>query len=336
MNGEYCGRLSRLDPLYYCLDEDVMPLLGVAPGGNEYHVFKANSSKDVYLYECEGGPAVVGKFYSRSHEGYNDHAGRCALHEFHNLSLLRSYGLHDYPHYVARPLAFNASCNNVLFEEFCKGEPLSAFIDRALYDGDEGGLYECLTALGFFLATLHNRTANGHPVYFRQECSYMGKLMEQLQEKSLIGYEEAEDFMFFCGRWHDRPEMWEDRQVLIHGDATPSNFIFSGGISVTAIDLERLKRADRAHDLGRIAGELKHMFLMARGEGQSAEPFIGHLLGAYSSHFPDRVRAFFSITARIPFYMAETLLRIARNDWCEKEHRLRLIAEAFHTLRSGE
>jgi hypothetical protein len=104
---------------------------------------------------------------------------------------------------------------------------------------------------------------------------------------------------------------------------------------VTAIHLERLKRADRVHDLGRIAGELKHMYLRARGEGESAEPFIGHLMRAYASHFPDRVSAFFSITTRLPFYMAETLLRIAMNDWCEEEHRMRVAAEALHVLRSS-
>jgi hypothetical protein len=67
---------------------------------------------------------------------------------------------------------------------------------------------------------------------------------------------------------------------------------------VIAIDLERMKRADRAFDLGRIAGELQHHFLQAAGNKHGAEPFIGHFLWEYACHFPDRARAFRSITGR--------------------------------------
>jgi aminoglycoside phosphotransferase (APT) family kinase protein len=106
--------------------------------------------------------------------------------------------------------------------------------------------------------------------------------------------------------------MWEDNQVLVHGDATPSNLLFGRDLSVIAIDLERMTRADRVFDLGRIAGELQHYFLQAKGNTHGAEPFIGHFLWEYACHFPDRDRAFRSITGRLPFQMALTLLRIAR------------------------
>src|ERR1039457_4730280 len=58
------------------------------------------------------------------------------------------------------------------------------------------------------------------------------------------------------------------------------------GLSVIAIDLERMKCADRVFDLGRIAGELQHYFLQATGNKHSAEPFIGHFLWEYACHFP--------------------------------------------------
>jgi aminoglycoside phosphotransferase (APT) family kinase protein len=128
--------------------------------------------------------------------------------------------------------------------------------------------------------------------------------------------------------------MWEDNQVLVHGDATPSNLLFGLGLSVIAIDLERMKRADRTFDLGRIAGELHHYFLQASGNKQGADPFIGHFLWEYSCHFPDRNRAFQSITARLPFQMALTLLRIARNSWVSALHRWRLVEEAKIILRT--
>jgi aminoglycoside phosphotransferase (APT) family kinase protein len=89
-------------------------------------------------------------------------------------------------------------------------------------------------------------------------------------------------------RWSEKTRMWEDRQVMTHGDATPSNFLFGEGLSVIAIDLERMKRADRVFDIGRIAGELQHFFLQATGNKLDAEPYIGHFLWEYACHFPDR------------------------------------------------
>ena len=97
--------------------------------------------------------------------------------------------------------------------------------------------------------------------------------------------------------------MWEDQKVIVHGDATPENFMFGNGLSVIAFDLERTKRADRVFDTGRIAGELKHFFMRATGNKDAAEPFIGHFLWEYACHFPNRASAFQSITGRTPFYM---------------------------------
>jgi len=128
--------------------------------------------------------------------------------------------------------------------------------------------------------------------------------------------------------------MWQDQQVLVHGDATPANFLMGSGLQVTAIDPERMKYADRVFDIGRIAGELQHTFLQATGAAQAAEPFIGHFLWEYACHFPDRHSAFRAICGRVPFQMALTLLRIARNDWISREHRQRLLAQARTTLRS--
>ena len=85
---------------------------------------------------------------------------------------------------------------------------------------------------------------------------------------------------------------------------------------------------DRVFDVGRIAGELKHFFLMNFPDTFAAEPFIGHFLWEYATHFPDREKAFESVTRRVPFYMGLTLLRIARNFWIDRDYRLQLIGEA--------
>lgn len=74
--------------------------------------------------------------------------------------------------------------------------------------------------------------------------------------------------------------------------------------------------------------------MWATGNRHAAEPFIGHFLWEYACHFPDRNSAFEAITGRTPFYMAMTLLRIARNSWVDIDHRHLLITEARACLRS--
>jgi aminoglycoside phosphotransferase (APT) family kinase protein len=132
-----------------------------------------------------------------------------------------------------------------------------------------------------------------------------------------------------------RERMWADQQVWLHGDATPANFLFGGGMDVGAIDLERMKRGDRMFDVGRVAGELQHAFLLGTGDAARAEPFIGHFLWEYAGHFPQREEAFASITSRLPYYMAVNLLRVARNDYIDREHAARLVAQAKELLRAA-
>lgn len=333
MPKQYLGHLSSHDPLHPYLVHDVLPQLGVQNRSAEFRVFSMKARK-VYLYEERHSCAqVVGKFFVT---GSHQQGG--AIHrmsrEFDNLQLLRSYGLTGYPHHVVRPLGTNAWLNSILVEEYSQGIPLSSFVDRAIHQGQSHQLFEKLTALGYFLATLHNRTANGLGVDFHQDCAYLDQLVRKLQTKQVIGGWEADEFFWLRDRWREKPRMWEDNQVLVHGDATPSNLLFGSGLSVVAIDLERMKRADRTFDLGRIAGELQHYFLQATGNKEGADPFIGHFLWEYACHFPNRYDAFRSITARLPFQMALTLLRIARNSWVAFPQRRRLAEEAKIILRA--
>jgi aminoglycoside phosphotransferase (APT) family kinase protein len=312
---------------------DVLPQIGVRNSVADFRVFSMKQSK-VYLYEERHSRAqIVGKFFV---DGSPDttQATQRMRQEFDNLELLRSYGLAGYPHHVVRPLGTNAWLNSILVEEYASGIPLSAFVDDAIHKLQSSPLFEKLTALAYFLATLHNRTANGQGVDFHQDCAYLDRLVRKLQRQHVIGDSDAHELYWLRDRWREKPRMWEDNQVLVHGDATPSNLLFGSGLSVIAIDLERMKRADRTFDLGRIAGELQHYFLQATGSRQAADPFIGHFLWEYACHFPDRDRAFHSISDRLPFQMALTLLRIARNSWVSYLQRQRLVEEARHILRT--
>lgn len=332
---QYLGHLADNDPLRYYLRAEILPQLGYGDGSAEFRVFRLGEQDSVYLYEeRHSGLRVVGKFFARLYQHGTDSSRRHLDREYENLLYLRGYGFDGYPHMVVRPLGRNAWLGSVLIEEYADAPRLSQFLDGALRYGERDALFAKLTALAYFLATLHNRTANGAGVDFGMDCRYLDALVDRLRQRQAIGSDEAQEFYGLRDRWAMGPRMWEDQQVLVHGDATPANFLLGSGLQVIAIDLERMARADRTWDVGRIAGELQHAFLQATGDKYAAEPFIGHFLWEYACHFPDRRSAFRSICGRVPFQMALTLLRIARNDWVREPHRRRLIEEARITLRT--
>jgi aminoglycoside phosphotransferase (APT) family kinase protein len=333
LSGEYVGHLPVHDPLYRYLKYDILPQIGVIQDRVDFRVFRIEDDR-VYRYEEKhSGAQVIGKFFHSKGQDETKSASRM-WREFQNLQLLRSQGLDKYPHEIVRHLGANASLNSLLVEEYREEIPLSTFIEGVLHLGRRAQLFRKLTSLAYFLATLHNRTANGYSVNFSQDCAYLDRLVRTLLAKKIIGNWEADEFYWLRDRWRERPRMWEDQQVLVHGDATPSNFLFGDNLSVFAIDLERMRRADRVFDLGRITGELQHLHLQSTGNKYAAEPFIGHFLWEYACHFPNRDAAFRSITGRLAFQMALTLLRIARNSWVSAAHRRRLVEEAKLTLRS--
>jgi aminoglycoside phosphotransferase (APT) family kinase protein len=334
MSRTYLGQLPENDPLHGYLQYEIQPQINRSAGHTNYEVFKLNGSNDVYLYEDRNtGAKVVGKFFRSSRKQDAGKAVANLTREFDSLCRMREYGLEGYPHHVVRPLGRNSSLNALLVTEYCEGELLSELILSVIKSGDNGRLYRKLTALAYFLSAFHNRSAIGVGVDFHQDCAYMDHLINKLFEINATDWDETRELQWLRDQWRYQPRMWEDQQVMVHGDATPENFMFGGSLSVVALDLERTKRADRVFDTGRIAGELKHFFIQKSGNKYAADPFIGHFLWEYACHFPDRESAFRSITGRTPFYMGITLLRIARNNWIEPDYRRRLIDEAKECLR---
>jgi hypothetical protein len=333
MIGRYLGHLDYRDPLHGYLRDHIVPQLGFGPAHVEFRVFQSACSRNVYLYEEKHSNAgLVGKFYPpRSTSGQHPKTGEV---EFSNLVYLRGLGFDSLPHYVVKPLGFNPAIGNVLLMEFLEGDLLGTVINEAMYLGRCERLYRKLTALAYFLATMHNRTVGDWGVNFDHSHAYMGRLIGSLIVKWGMGRDHSGELYLLREAWHNQSMMWEDRGVLVHGDATPSNFLFGKGCTVLAIDLERMQLADRVFDLGRLCGELAHFFHQGKGDPGAAEPFIGHFLWEYCCHFPDRMSAFRAITRRIPFYMGITLLRIARNSWIDQDYRWRLVQEAKKILRA--
>ena len=325
---QYIGHLPKTDPLYFYLRDHIMPQTGIT-GAEDFRVFSSKSSHAVYIYEeRRSNTKVVGKFFAAG-EPDRERAKRKMYREYHNINEFRCY-LGDC-HYAAKALGCREDLDCLLVVEYCYGEPLDSIIRRAVNSGDDGLLYRKLKALAYFLATLHNRSARPVMVDFHRICNYFELLIWQLRD--ILAPKEDGYFRHLASLYRHDPLMYQDQEVLVHGDATPANFFFGDDMYVITFDLERMHRSDRLFDTGRIAGELQHFFLQYTGNKYAAEPFIGNFMWEYATHFPDRDRAFAAITARLPFYMGMTLLRIARNTYLTYHYRRGLIEEAKLTLQ---
>lgn len=327
----YLGHLQTNDPLSEYLKWDIFPQIG-CNGSDGIRVFATNGSNEVYVYEDRlTNRKVVGKFFFSQWKNNWEQAGRLLDREYRNINLFRSFL--DDTSYVAKILGRNDNLNRLLVVEYCYGTPLDTFIMRCIDNGEQDILFEKLRALAWFLAKVHNRSAQSNTVDFNYCCDYFNAVLAGNRE--LLSNSEENAFYKYRERWQNNPVMWQDNTVLVHGDATPSNFFFGDGMHVITFDLERVKWTDRAFDVGRIAGELQHFFMRSTGNKYAAEPFINYFLQEYSWHFPDHQQAFNAITQRIPFYMGTTLLRIARNSYLDRDYRMNLIYEAKHCLRQN-
>jgi thiamine kinase-like enzyme len=298
-----------------------------------FRVFRLNGTHEVYGYQEKYSRArLICKFYGSRFQSDPGLAAIVAQQESENLKTLRGYDLIGFPHHVVRPFGIRPDINCVLALEYYAGEELTQAIRRATHHHDDAYLFGRLQALAYYLSTQHSRTSNGDDIDFGVECDYFDAIINRLLECGRIESSDVAEFSWLRDLWRDRPRMWQDRQVWLHGDATPGNFLFGDGLRVGAIDLERMRRGDRAFDVGRVAGELQHAFMITTARKSRAEPFISYFLREYCSHFVDARTAFDCITARTPFYMGLNLLRIARNDYITEDYSRRLVKQAKRLL----
>lgn len=334
---QYLGHLATSDPLHAYLCHTILPR--VAPAADrraDWRVFRVSGTSAVYLYEDKrSGARLVGKFYARPRGLNGSGAPQSSAHEFRALEYLRGLGFDQAPDYVVRPLGYREDLGDLLLVEHLAGDQLDGVIEAAVRQGQNDRLYRKLADLARFFAHLHNRTAGGPSVDFGRTLAYFERVITYLSGKGGVSRRRIERLRSLARAHAERPTMWQDWQVMVHGDATPSNFLFGRDHEVMVIDLERMHRDDRVYDVGRLCGELKHWFLRATGDPARSEPFIGHFLWEYAGSFPDRQRAFEAVTGRLPFHLGLTLLRIARNSWIDDGYRARLVREATTVLEGA-
>jgi Ser/Thr protein kinase RdoA (MazF antagonist) len=222
-----------------------------------------------------------------------------------------------------------------LVQEWEEGRNLDYFLQRAIYQDDGDPLFARLGRLASFLAGLHQKTLNGRSVDWGPVKTYCQKVLTQLSGEGLFSAEAIKIFSWLMAQWLSRLAGSNTFQVLVHGDATPTNFIFPSERELVALDLERVKYSDRVWDLGMVCGEIKHAFLWRRRDPSGAEPFIRHFLQGYASFFPESEKMFKRICRVNPFIMAVTELRIARNAYLDRPYRGCLIREAKECLLGG-
>lgn len=333
MKGDYVGHLSARDPLYDFLVKILRERKWLDSRVVSFRVFRFNGTHEVYGYEEKySGARVICKFYGSRFMSDPGLAAIVAQQESDNLRTLRSFDLTGFPHHVVEPFGVRADINSVIALEYCEGEELTCAIRRATHHHDDAYLFLRLRALAYYLSTQHARTSNDEDVDFSTECNYFDSIVYRLLRCGRIERSDVAELCLLRSRWQDRPHMWQGPQVWLHGDATPGNFLFGEGLRVGVIDLERMRRGDRAFDVGRVAGELQHAFMITTARKSRAEPFISYFFREYCSHLPDSRGVFDSMTARIPFYMGLNLLRIARNDYITEAYGQRLVRQAKRLL----
>src|SRR6266566_3160680 len=219
MNGKYAGYVAGEDPLHGFLSRIMRDRLGVREPQLAFRVFRLSGSNEVYRYEEKfSGTKVICKFYGTRFGTDLDKAAGMARQEYEGLKTLRRFNLVGSPHHVIRPLGLSRDINGMLAVEYYSGEEFSHAIARATQHRDDAHLYWRLKALAYFLATQHNRTANGASVDFGADCGYFDTVARRLRKTHRIGSRDASELAGLRDRWRDQPRMWQDQQVWLHGD----------------------------------------------------------------------------------------------------------------------
>jgi aminoglycoside phosphotransferase len=338
---KHSNRLTPDVPLARALGHLLAPV-GSAPLTGELSRELLPSSRPVYRFHFNGnGQGAVGKFYRACPPAGPQDQG--LVQEYHNYLLAAALGLGNGRRVLPRLLGRRPDLGLGLLLEAIPGPDLDCLIRDACLSGEMTTLFQGLESLAELLAFFHSRPLPEAPTSGLEALGYMDKLLWQLSSARLLTAEDEAEIAAEKTEWAIILTKNPDRQVLVHGDATPTNFLFSddGGRDrppygrVVAIDLERLRPADRLWDLSWVAGELKHAWAWRTGQPVAAEAAIGHFFRAYLAAAPGARDLEERLYRLNPFYMALAELRIARNAYLSWDHRRWLVAEARRCLSCG-
>jgi hypothetical protein len=255
-----------------------------------YKIYPA--SHTVCRYEFVGeNYSVVGKFYAEP-KGWllNYDPVQSMKQEFNILKSLANVIN------VPMPIVARKDFHCVVVTEHIRGKPLFDYMRS------EKRLYDCLTAIAHSLRRLHDLTKSEYRK--QDEFAYFHNLLNQLNLSS----KRRQEFNRMLGDWWYSTLLDQPYGCRIHNNPNPINLVFRHN-RLYLLDFESSwEHANFVHDLGIVAAELKHYFARHKGNGQRAEPYIGHFLWHYC-HGEDE---FNRVTHALPFFMSLGWLRMAR------------------------
>ena len=275
-------------------------------------VSKILSSHTVCRYEFIGeGYSVVGKFFSEPTGHKRTYDFYLAMrHEWRTLKRLQN--IIDTP----KPLATMKDFNCVLLTEYVTGSPLSAVLNN------EDDLINKLYAVGKVLRKLHSITQR----YYDKQADFH-RFFTTLRDCNLEASLRSR-FSTLLQSWWGSDLLNQGYGCTIHGDASPSNYIFQGN-KCYAIDFESSRNhANAVHDLGIMSAELTKHLIENNHAPMLAHPYIDSLLKGYSTNDTH----FRKVRATLGFFVSLGLLRDARFQ-NTNPYRPKLLQQALANLR---
>jgi hypothetical protein len=295
-------------------------------------VERLRANRPVFRFSVQGdGTGLVGKFFRG--QVPTTPQDRSLEQEYRNYQAAPGWGL-TAAGLIPQLVGQSPGLRLGLLLEGIPGPDLDHYLLAAAHGQGLEACRQKVGQLAELLAFFHTRPLSPLPVAPEPALAYFGKLRGQLQAQGLLSYEEVAGLAEESQEWQALLQEYPDRQVLLHGDATPTNFLFPDG-RVVAVDLERLRPGDRLFDLSWVAGELRHAWGWRGRDFGESEALIQHFFRSYLDVLPGDAILARRIYALNPLYMALAELRIARNAYLTWDYRRALVAEAQSCFKHG-
>ena len=338
MEEAYIGVLSEDEPIYDYLAHHV---LGTVTGRPVKHavfdMYRLHPKMLMVRYaERNSDQDLACKFYGRKlpTEGERpdeDYFYQMLMAEYERLKRVRDLGFDRPPYRVVEPLAVNPELEFLLVEEYVTGPKLDTYMTAAATEGKGDDLRRCLRNLAQFFGELHRRSATPDVVPVSASIGYLEKIMRQLQDHEVITSDQFARLEELRDRWVTHPALGNVPRVLLHGDATPINFIFCNTDEVVVIDLERSHMGDGMSDVGSIESEVRHAFRLA-GNVAAADAYVDEFAATYQRARASQGTDAALSKSRSSFWRGVFDLRMSRNDWLTLDYRHELVKEGIAWL----
>lgn len=325
MNEKYLGILKNNDPLFFYLNKiKELKLHNFVPV--DFYLVQAfsNTKTNVYKYTANfDGTSFVVKFFGQGGTINKKIAEKRLMWEFNRLKFFQTCSSKKTK--VINPYCYLPEVDCALVEPYIKGKTLDFYIKGAIFNNQKNRLFKKLDLLATLLSCIHS-VSKEENYNMLAEKNYCAKILHTLYKDRLIDKHKLIDIKNTCINGFSKVKT---NATNIHGDATTTNFIFTDG-AIYSIDMEKSKIASYLLDLGFIAAELKHHFMLFGQQDMYATEYISYFLYKYSLLSRKDLN---DIENNLKIFIALGLFRIARNWYLDLNYRHFLIEKAMWLLK---